>query len=411
MTTPVCNANQTQNINTLYQVYDSDEFRWGYTGEGVKHLLPNCTDLPTGSTLECTNVGNTFDILRSGDINLGIAVKSANYSSADEYTTCNDYIGENPRFDPCRIVADELGKPSNYWTCVGTCKGDNGCNNQGIESTTGGLGARHYTICKRTSWPNNNQLPCCVGNLSTTSSCNPDWCPGSQTCNNVITQQCTGNGDALVTNQNCIDWCTDNPNQCMNYLQAACNDWYNNNSSTLNYDAQDNIPTLCQCMMPTTYYDQVITNVVNNSGLSTEAEDLLESAWLQQSSQPWCFDTKCAQYTTFPPAGDRGSCPDIQTCFNTLDITVSGKVGGDVTTSQVNDCVQEDPTGGPPVSNDNNAPTGTTPATGGTSINWLLILGIGGAILGFILLMLIFFLLFRRDDDYDYGYPQQQYYQ
>lgn len=71
-----------------------------------------------------------------------------------------------------------------------------------------GCGPFHdQTICTKIGWNEEDLIPCCSGELNTSVRCNPDWCPGSNTCANSLRSYCMQNNGENILSPACQSIC------------------------------------------------------------------------------------------------------------------------------------------------------------------------------------------------------------
>ncbi len=73
------------------------------------------------------------------------------------------------------------------------------------------LGIGRHTLCTKTRWPEENLLPCCLGELDSETACASEWCPGSSICANALQTFCTENNGENILSSRCQTICLNPP--------------------------------------------------------------------------------------------------------------------------------------------------------------------------------------------------------
>lgn len=130
-------------------------------------------------------------------------------------------------------------------------------------------------ICVKNSWDTNNLLPCCLGTLNNSGSCDPNWCLGSSSCQSVVEQYCS-DPNKVASDPICLQLCSkpENKSWCDFPMQQYCK----NNTST----------DICSCIESLT-------------------------------PRPGCFDANCSTngYLTSQNETELTNCG--QACFEIVD--------------------------------------------------------------------------------------------
>lgn len=132
----------------------------------------------------------------------------------DDKSITNDFCcNSNDAYTPttCQNFANagKLGKPGEQWATTSTRinpKGITNCDGCFGGCTSCGIG-RSYMQCVKTQWPTTNRVPCCTRKLDSAEDCDPEWCPGTTTCQNALKEFCTQNNSENMNKEECRNVC------------------------------------------------------------------------------------------------------------------------------------------------------------------------------------------------------------
>lgn len=201
---------------------------------------------------------------------------------------------------------------------------------------------------------------------STSRTCNPDWTPASQKCNEPLTKYCSGSAK-LFTNPVCKQWCDSNKDKCVeakkNYCNTPsklrndlnCKSFCTDNDcdqsvqklcvgENLNtpdcvkycfgtaigqykYDCKDavyeycKVPAnqskpMCQCYLPQSFYAEQYNDFLQT--IPIKARDAVK----QITTMPRCNYQPCTGVKDrYPLRENQAQCPNQVLCLQDIDLT------------------------------------------------------------------------------------------